>query len=137
MRVYLVAITATMLSLPAAAQQFTATCKYEGPNNNNAPANTRGEISISVTFRSPNGPKNVHFKTTFAPCFDFVANGDDLKVEGSCAHDITDPTGPTRRRTWTFVLDRVTGMLQQTPQTDDLRQTPYYARCVKAEPIFQ
>lgn len=124
-----------LISTLAQAQQFNAVCKYEySIEDTGKRSSTEGQFSVSFEFMLPAGkPKNVQFKTTKAPCFDFIGDGDDMKVEGTCIRYIDNGK---MKLTNIFTIDRVSGRLEHIFQVNDKAGLVHYGRCVPVSKAF-
>jgi hypothetical protein len=69
-----------------AQEEIYLTCTYERTVENDGKVGaTSGEMSVSVRFMLPLGkPKNLLIKTTKAPCYEFIGDGSEIRIEGTC-----------------------------------------------------
>jgi hypothetical protein len=75
------AIVLMLLATSAYAQELTVICKYERSVNDGKISGTSGEMSVNVLFMLPIGtPNNLKIETTKAPCYEFVGDGDDMRI---------------------------------------------------------
>ena len=122
----------------AHAQEFSAVCRYETSIDDAGKSSpTHGEMSVSVSFMLPVGtPKNLQIKTTKAPCYEFLGDGDDMKIEGSCVRFLQSGPGPQMKMTTLLKIDRVSGAFEQTVSFNDRGGLVHVGHCVPARRMF-
>jgi len=132
------AVVLAMLSSAAAAQELTVVCRYEHTTDDAGKISpTIGEFSAVVTYMLPIGrPKNLHFRTTKAPCYDFIGDGDEIKVEGTCVRFLEAGNGSKMKMTTNLTIDRVSGAFQQMVQFNDKPGLIHNGRCTAAKKAF-
>ncbi|WLA65574.1 hypothetical protein [Bradyrhizobium diazoefficiens] len=94
-------------------------------------------MSVLVTFMLPVGaPKNVQIKTSKAPCYEFLGEGDEMKIEGSCVRFLKNGTGPQMKMATTLTIDRHSGAFEQIVQFNDKGGLVHTGHCIPAKKMF-
>ncbi|MEY9884973.1 hypothetical protein [Bradyrhizobium sp. USDA 329] len=133
MRVYLISLMCPLIATVAQAQEISAICRYEySIDDQGKKSDTAGEFSLKATYMLPAGkPLNVQLRTTKAPCFDFLATGDDMRIEGGCVRMLEKMKVYHR-----FTIDRVSGSFEESVQFNDKAGLIHYGRCTPARPLL-
>jgi len=128
-------IGAAFISSSACAQELTVLCRYEQTIDGAGKSSpTSGEMSVSATFIHPVGtPKNLKITTSKAPCYDFVGDGDDMKIGGTCIRFIEDGKMKMQR---TLKIDRVSGAFEEIVQFNDKGGLVHMGHCLAASRKF-
>jgi hypothetical protein len=97
---------------------------------------TSGEMSVTINFMLPIGkPKNILIKTSKAPCYEFLGDASDLRIEGTCNRVIqfNSPTKYLQELT----IDRVNGRFEQMIQYGEKGGALiHYGRCLSVKKMF-
>jgi hypothetical protein len=138
MRVLVAVAMLALSSVFSWAQELTVVCKFERTFDDMGKSSpTTGQMSVSITYMSPAGkPKNVKIKTSKAPCYEFVGDGDDMKIEGTCTRFIENGPGPKTKMTSMLAIDRVRGSFEQIIQFNDKGGMVHNGQCAQATRAF-
>lgn len=127
-------ITAILFGATAArGQEISAVCKYEYTiDDQGKKGGTTGEFSLKAIYMLPVGqPLNVQVRTTKAPCYEFLANGDDMQISGTCTRAIQN-----MKMSYFYKIDRVSGAFEQHFSINDKGGLVHYGHCLPAKPLL-
>jgi hypothetical protein len=131
------AIVLMLLATSAYAQELTVICKYERSVDDGKISGTSGEMSVNVLFMLPIGtPNNLKIKTTKAPCYEFVGDGDDMKIRGVCLRYLGNGTAPKMKMLTVLKIDRVSGAFEEIVQFNDKGGLTHMGHCTPAIRMF-
>lgn len=127
-----------VVSFSASAQEISIVCKYERTIDDAGKSSpTTGEFSVNVAYMLPSGkPKNLRIRTTKAPCFEFLGDGDDMKIEGSCVRYIENGNAPKLKMTTMLAIDRLSGAFEQIVQFNDKGGLVHNGHCAAVSKRF-
>lgn len=128
-------LVVVLLPVVANAQELAAVCSYDySINDAGQRSATSGGFSMKAAYMLPVGkPLNVQVRTTKAPCFDFLATGDDMMIQGGCVRMID---GGKLKLFHRFTFDRVSGSFEESVSYNDKSGLVHYGRCNPAKPVF-
>jgi hypothetical protein len=131
-------IVLLLLATSAYAQELTVICKYErSVDDDGKIGGTSGEMSVSVLFILPIGTSNnLKIKTTKSPCYEFVGDGDDMKIRGECLRYLGNGMAPKTKMLTTLKIDRVSGAFEQIVQFNDKGGLTHMGHCTPAARMF-
>lgn len=135
MKSVLIAAALVMAPPLAAAQEITAVCTYERSVDDTGKSTaTAGTFSAKIVYMLPIGqPLNVQVRTTKAPCFDFLATGDEMAIRGVCVRELTTDKFKMEHR---FTFDRISGTFEEIVRFNDKGGLVHYGRCAAAKPAL-
>ncbi|SFV01106.1 hypothetical protein [Bradyrhizobium arachidis] len=122
-----------LLSPLAHAQEISAVCKYEFTvDDQGQKSGTSGDFSLKATYMLPPGqPLNVQVRTTKAPCYEFLANGDDMRISGTCARAVQN-----MKMVYVYKIDRISGAFEEHFSVNDRAGIVHYGHCLPAKPLL-
>lgn len=119
---------------PAAfAQEISAVCKYEYTiDDQGQKSGTTGDFSLKATYMLPPGQAlNVQVRTTKAPCYEFLASGDDMRISGTCSRAVQN-----MKMVYVYKIDRMSGAFEEHFSIDDKAGIVHYGHCLPAKPLL-
>ena len=88
------AIVLMLLATSAYAQELTVICKYERSVDDGEDQRDLGGDVGQRPIHLPIGtPNNLKIKTTKTPCYEFVGDGDDMRIRGVCLRYLGERNG--------------------------------------------
>lgn len=136
MRLFLGALLVLLCIDNARAQNFYLVCRYERTVEADGKSGpTTGEMSVHIQFVRPIGQaNNVVIRTSKAPCYEFIGNGDDMRIEGACER-VLQLNRPTRMSK-DLTIDRVSGAFEEIYRLGESGGLVHYGRCSVTSKLF-
>jgi hypothetical protein len=137
MRALIIAVCCLWTSASGAQDEIHLTCYFERSVDSEGKSGpTSGEMSVIVTFMLPIGkPKNILIKTSKAPCYEFLGDASDLRIEGTCDRFIQLKSPMKYMQELT--IDRVNGRFEQMIQLgENGGALVHHGRCSSVKKMF-